>query len=77
MVLQSLVQSLGAILERGVLKPPGPGLVDDLQQELSGIASAGRETADQQVASLAERRSGRPDASPVTWEDPVAIPSDE
>jgi hypothetical protein len=45
--------------------------------EVSGIASAGRETAGQQVARLAERRSGRPDASPVTWEDPAAIPSDE
>jgi hypothetical protein len=43
--------------------------------ELSGIASAGREIAGQQVMELPERRSARPDASPVTWEDPAVIPS--
>ena len=45
--------------------------------KVSGIASAGRETAGQQVTGSPERRSDRPDASPVTWEDPASIPSDE
>jgi hypothetical protein len=44
--------------------------------QLSGIASAGRETAGQQVTGPPERRSARPDASRVTWEDPAVIPSD-
>jgi integrase len=45
-------------------------------RELSGIASDGRETAGQQVTRLPERRSARPDASLVTWEDSATIPSD-
>ena len=43
--------------------------------EVSGIASGGRETAGQQVKELPEQRSAGLDASPVTWEDPGAIPS--
>ena len=42
----------------------------------SGIASAGRETAGQQVTGSPERHSARPDVSPVTWEDLALIPSD-
>ena len=45
-------------------------------QEVSGIASAEREPAGQQLTGSPERRSARPDASPVTWEDPAVIPSD-
>jgi predicted glutamine amidotransferase len=43
--------------------------------QLSGIASAGRETAGQQVTGLPEQRSARPDVSSVTWEDLEASPS--
>ena len=44
--------------------------------QVSGIASAEREPAGQQLTGSPERRSARPDASPVTWEDPAVIPSD-
>jgi hypothetical protein len=43
--------------------------------QVSGIASAGREPAGQKLTGSLERRSARPDASPVTWEDPAVIPS--
>jgi hypothetical protein len=43
--------------------------------KVSGIASAGREPAGQKLTGSPERRSARPDASPVTWEDPAVIPS--
>jgi len=43
--------------------------------QLSGIASAGRETAGHQLTGSPERRSARPDASPVTWENPATLPS--
>jgi site-specific recombinase XerD len=44
--------------------------------QLSGIASAGRGTAGQQVIGSPEQRSARSDATLVTWEDLTAIPSD-
>jgi hypothetical protein len=44
--------------------------------QVSGIAIAGRETAGQQVTELPEQCSACLDASPVTWEDQAAVPSD-
>jgi integrase len=44
--------------------------------EPSGIASAGRGTAGQQVAGSPEQCSARPDVDPVTWKDPGMVPSD-
>ena len=36
----------------------------------------GEKTAGQQLTGSPERRSARPDASPVTWQDPAMLPSD-
>ena len=36
----------------------------------------GEKTAGQQLTGSPERRSARPDASPVTWQDPAMPPSD-
>jgi hypothetical protein len=40
------------------------------------LHQTGEETAGQQVTGLPEQRSGRPDASLLTWEDPAVVPSD-
>jgi hypothetical protein len=40
------------------------------------LHQTGEETAGQQLAGLPGRRSGRPDASILTWEDLTTIPSD-
>jgi hypothetical protein len=40
------------------------------------LHQTGEETAGQQLTRSPDRRSGRPDATILTWEDPTVIPSD-
>lgn len=51
-------------------------LTADTYTNSQELHQADEEHAGQQVTALPEQRSTRPDASPVTWEGPAAIPSD-